>query len=67
MLGCSYGHYWDPAVDSCFVCPIGTYSDTFDTEESCTSCPEGQTTSGGGSNGLNACRSCKKIPILNFF
>ena len=67
IIGCNYGQYWDPSSDSCFVCPIGTYSDTLSTDESCTPCSDGQTTTGEGSNGLNECRPCRKLCILSYF
>ena len=46
--GCGKGHYIDTDSNECTLCPIGTYSTT-ENAESCTACPEEQTTSQEGS------------------
>ena len=60
-LVCSPGYFKDSTTDECKACPKETFSDEVDAT-SCTSCPEGQTTSGEGNT---ECRAGKTIYHIN--
>ena len=52
--GCDRGYFRNSTNNGCAVCAIGTYSDTHNAD-SCTSCPEGETTSQEGSTSSSQC------------
>ena len=67
-LECSrLGYYWDVLNDECIPCPFGTYSDTEKAvnAESCTACPERQTTSEEGSTRSSDCYTGKITLLIN--
>ena len=61
---CYEGYMKDAISGDCIICLKGTYSDTINAA-SCTSCPDGQTTPGNGSNDAALCFSKKNIILYH--
>lgn len=52
---CGKGYYMKSATSTCYQCPVGTYSDV-ENATSCTSCPNGWSTSTTARQAISECR-----------
>ena len=66
ISGCDMGYFRNSTNNGCAVCAIGTYSDT-PNADSCTSCPEGETTSDEGSTSSSQCGKKHSILFYQLF
>lgn len=56
---CKPGEYLNITAGKCQSCPLATYNDVNNLNESCTKCPTGNTTLQTGSASINSCNICK--------